>query len=258
MSLSASLKRLTSFSIIAAIVVCTVVPGFSADRKFTIDQILAPGYPFELVSAKKAERIAWISYERGMRNIYTAAAPDFKPVRLTNWMQDDGIDMTTLRISDDGGTILFVRGHTPNREGWIANPTADPNGAERAVWAIKTAPGSHPFRLLEATNPALSPDGKWALFVKDNQVYRVAVSSTKPLSPIDRGEKPLFKIFGNNNNPRWSPDSAKVAFVSNRTDHSFVGIYDMVKKEVTYMSPSVDRDTSPTWSPDSKSVAFIR
>src|SRR5215510_13952990 len=105
------LRRITSISIIAVIVLSMAIPGVSAEKKFTIDQILAPGYPFELVSARKAERIAWISYERGMRNVYTAAAPDFKPVRLTNYMQDDGVDMSTLRMSDDGSTLLFVRGH---------------------------------------------------------------------------------------------------------------------------------------------------
>ncbi|HZS45979.1 MAG TPA: prolyl oligopeptidase family serine peptidase [Blastocatellia bacterium] len=253
------MRRLTCLSIITILVTCAFMPGVSADKKkFTIEQILSPGYPFELVSAKKAERIAWISYERGMRNVYIASAPEFKPVRLTNYNEDDGVDMSTLRISDHGTVLAFVRGHTPNRDGWIANPTADPNGAERAVWAIKTIPGSKPFRLVEGTNPALSPDGKWVLFVKDGQIYRVAVTSQKPILPIDRGEKPLFRIFGNNGNPHWSPDSTKIAFVSNRTDHSFVGVYDLRARKVTYLSPGVDRDTSPTWSPDSKSVAFVR
>src|SRR5262249_54603096 len=213
------LKRLTCISVIVIIVACTVIPSASADtkKKFTIEQILSPAYPFELVSAKKAERIAWISYERGMRNVYVASAPEFKPVRLTNYNEDDGIDMTSLRISDDGTVLIFVRGHTPNRDGWIANPTADPNGPERAIWAVKTIPGSRPFRLIEGTNPVLSPDGKWVLFTKDEQVYRIAVSQQKPISAVDRGEKPLFRIFGTNGNPRWSPDSTKVAFVSNRT-----------------------------------------
>ena len=62
-------------------------------KKFTIEQVLSPAFPFELVSATKADRIAWIAFERGMRNVYTAAAPDFKPVRLTNYLEDDGNDL---------------------------------------------------------------------------------------------------------------------------------------------------------------------
>ena len=65
-----------------------------------------------------------------MRNVYTAAAPAFTPVRLTRFLSDDGIDVTDVSISDDGNTIVFVRGSAPNREGWVANPSHDPEGGE--------------------------------------------------------------------------------------------------------------------------------
>src|SRR5262249_7512315 len=48
------------------------------------------------------------------------------------------------------------------------------------------------------------------------------------------------------------------AFVSNRVDHSFIGIYDVRAKTVQFLAPSVDHDTSPTWSRDGRRVAFIR
>ena len=70
--------------------------------------------------------------------------------------------------------------------------------------------------------------------------------------------KPFIRIWGINSNPVWSPDSRKIAFVSRRTDHSFIAVYDVASRKVTYMSPSVDFDTSPTWSPDSTRIAFIR
>jgi dipeptidyl aminopeptidase/acylaminoacyl peptidase len=57
---------------------------------------------------------------------------------------------------------------------------------------------------------------------------------------------------------RWSPDGTKIAFVSNRVDHSFIGVYDVRTRDVTFLSPSVDHDTSPTWSPDGRRIAFIR
>src|SRR5581483_10313457 len=69
---------------------------------------------------------------------------------------------------------------------------------------------------------------------------------------------PLVKAWGNNSNPVWSPDGTKIAFISNRTDHSFIGVYDTRSKSVTFLSPSVDHDTSPTWSPDGTRIAFIR
>ena len=54
-------------------------PQVAAQRATTVDDFLAPGYPFELVSATKADRIAWLAYERGRRNVYTAVAPAFRP-----------------------------------------------------------------------------------------------------------------------------------------------------------------------------------
>jgi len=35
-----------------------------------------------MVAAKKADRIAWQVYEEGKRNVYFAAAPDFRARRL--------------------------------------------------------------------------------------------------------------------------------------------------------------------------------
>ena len=67
------------------------VPRAASNPAPTIETFLAPGYPTELVSAKRADRIAWTAYEHGLRNVFTAAAPDFKPVRLTNFLKDDGV-----------------------------------------------------------------------------------------------------------------------------------------------------------------------
>src|SRR5262245_46305398 len=60
----------------------------------TIASFLKPGLPIELVSARKVDRIAWIAYEEGKRNVFTAAAPLFAPVRVTSFLKDDGVDLT--------------------------------------------------------------------------------------------------------------------------------------------------------------------
>ena len=120
----------------------------------TIEQFLAPGTPIEIVAAKKAERIAWTAYEHGLRNVYTAAAPAFAPVRLTNVTKDDGIELSDISISDDGTVVTFVRGTQPNRDGWVANPTANPAGAQRTIWAARTT-GGGAWKLGEGTTPAL-------------------------------------------------------------------------------------------------------
>ena len=242
--------------LMALIVSFLPVPA-AAQPAPTIEQYLRPGMPYELVAAKKADRIAWIAYEAGARNVYTAVAPDFRPANLTRFTGDNGIDLTGLNISDDGAVVTFVRGHAPNRDGWVANPSSDPDGAERAVWAARTA-GGGAWRLGETTAPVLSPNGRFVAFAKDGQIFRLPVTRVPPANPIDKGERPLIKAWGTNAGPVWSPDGTKLAFVSNRVDHSYIAVYDLRARKLQYLAPGVDRDTSPTWSPDSKRVAFIR
>jgi dipeptidyl-peptidase-4 len=229
----------------------------AAQHQPTIKQWLAPGYPQELAAAKRADKLAWQAYEEGKRNVFFAAAPDFKPRRLTNFLTDDGTDLTDVAISDDGSVVVFIRGSAPNREGWVANPSADPNGAERAIWAVKTA-GGPAWRVTEGGNPELSPDGKWVLFTRDGQIYRAAVDKAAQTDSMSRGLKPFIKEWGSQSNPRWSPDGTRIAFQTNRNDHSFIAIYDVKKRTVRYVAPFVDFDLSPTWSTDSRHIAFIR
>jgi dipeptidyl aminopeptidase/acylaminoacyl peptidase len=235
---------------------------------YTIDQFLSPASPLEVSAAKKADRIAWVTYERGMRNIYVAAAPDFKAVRITKFMDDDGVDVSSVKLSDDGTMAVFIRGSGQNRAGWVANPSHDPNGGERAIWAARTD-GSGAWRLAVLTGkelpgfggrsggPELSPDGKYVVFAKDGQLYR-ARTARGSSAAIDTGGVPFIKEWGRQSNAQWSPDGTKLAFVSTRENHSLIAVYDMKTRKVEFMSPSVDFDTSPTWSADSKRIAFLR
>ena len=104
----------------------------------------------------------------------------------------------------------------------------------------------------------LSPDGRSVLYLKDGQIYRARVSQAPATSRADKGEVPFIRAWGQNSGPRWSPDGSKVAFVSNRTTHSFIAVYDVKTHSVNFMAAGVDRDTSPTWSPDGKTIAFLR
>ena len=220
-------------------------------------QFMSPASPQELVAARKVDRIAWVDYAEGKRNAYAASAPLFKPVRLTNFQKDDGIMMSGIRISDDGSTVVFLRGEAPNRAGWAPNPSADPNGPEHAIWAARTSGGSA-WRVVDAANPELAPDGSAILFVKDGQIFRAKLTPAKPASDVDRGEKAFITEWGVQSDPKWSPDGRKIAFVSTRVDHSFVVVYDIATRSVKYMSPSVDFDTAPMWLADSKHLIFMR
>lgn len=234
----------------------TAVP-LAAQQKATVAQFLSPSSPLLLSSAHKADRVAWMAYDRGMRNVYTAAAPDFAAVKLTNFTGDDGQDISDVELSDDGSVIIFVRGSAPNRFGWVANPAQDPAGSERAIWAVRAA-GGPAWRVAEGSAPELSPDGRYVLYVKGGQIYRAKVAKGAPMTAVDTGGLPFIKEWGRNSAPKWSPDGQKIAFVSGRENHSFIAVYDVPTRKLKYIAPSVDCDATPTWSPDSKRIAFSR
>jgi dipeptidyl-peptidase 4 len=252
---AARLPLIVAFCAVVAIVSAPVYTAPSSVP--TYQRFLSPASPLEVVAARKVDRLAWVAFEEGRRNAYTAAGPVFTPIRLTNFMKDDGVDLSGVRISSDGSTVVFMRGSAPNRDGWIANPSANPDGPERAVWAARTT-GGPPFRVAEAANPELAPDGSSILFVKDGQIHRAKVTPVKRLSEMDRGDKPFIKEWGTQSAPQWSPDGKKIAFVSTRTDHSFVVVYDVATRAVRYMAPGVDFDTSPMWTGDGRSLVFVR
>jgi len=249
------LSRFTSAGL-ATCLTMLATPLAAQQAKPTVAQFLSPSSPLELVRARNADRVAWVAYERGMRNVYTAAAPDFKAVRLTSFMQDDGVDVSEVDLSDDGSVAIFMRGTEPNRQGWNANPTHDPRGAERAIWAVR-ASGGPAWRVAAATSATLSPDGRTALYVRDGQIFRARITPNAA-APASDSIIPFIREWGRQSNPRWSPDGSKVAFVSDRDNHAFIGVYDSRTRRVDFVAPSVDCDAAPAWSMDGRQIAFIR
>ncbi len=223
---------------------------------FTLEQVLSAPYPMELVSAANADRIAWVFNIEGEKNVWTAAGPDFFPVNLTGYVRDEVFEIPDVAIAKDGSVVVYVRGGRPNREGWVTNPTSDPAGVEQAIWAVRTA-GGNPWRVCAGNSPVISPDGRWILVIKDNQIYRVSLRDPGPSGEAPEPEL-LFKAAGRNGSPRWSPDGVRIAFVTDREDHSFVGVYDLKKDKITWLAPGVDRDGDPAWSPDGRQIAFFR
>lgn len=235
-------------SLLAFAALLIFLPHASAQAGFTLEQIMSAPFPAHLTASKTGGRLAWSSDREGRRNIWVAEAPGFQARQLTHYDADDGQALSDVHFSTDGNTLVYVRGEEKNTAGQSPNPTSNAAGVEQSVWSI-TWNGGAPRKLDAGQSPAISVSGEVA-YIKDHQLWLAnADGSAKSRQVVVRGHS---------EDPQWSPEGTKLAFVSARGDHSFIGVYDPADSSVRFLAPSVDSDSTPRWSLDGKTIAFIR
>ncbi|MEL6943940.1 MAG: S9 family peptidase, partial [Bacteroidota bacterium] len=237
------MKHIT-FTLIAFLYLNTITAQYS------IQDILSAPFPSDLTAASQSEKVAWVLNVEGVRNIWMLEGEVNQAKPLTNFTADDGQAISQLIFKEDSDELIFVRGGAPNRRGEIPNPLSSPDAAKRYIFKTKLDGKGILDTLAEGSNPLLSNDGSTLAFLKKGQVWYYDFKQKKA--------KQAFQIRGSAGGLNWSPDGSKLAFVSNRGDHSFIGVYDVAKHQIQYLQPSVDKDSNPVWSPDGQSLAFMR
>lgn len=254
MKVKTSTKYRLAFLVAGILILSTIDQSLQAQNKsFTLKQIKSYPFPTGLTASAEGSKIAWASNEEGKRNIYVAEGPKFESRRLTSYLKDDGQALSSILISRTGERIVYIRGGDFGsnwNDALPVNPTFEPEPPEVKIWSIPFV-GGDPVLLGEGESPAISPDGKRVAFTKSGQIWITNIDSTS-------SAKKIFTARGTNGQLRWSPDGTKLAFRSNRGDHSFIGIYHDKDTPITWIAPSFYRDHTARWSPDSKGVAFIR
>jgi dipeptidyl aminopeptidase/acylaminoacyl peptidase len=220
----------------------------SAPAPVTIEEVMQAPYPSSLVASAKGNSVAWVFDTKGVRNVWVAQGAHAR--QITPYTLDDGFDIGDLAWSADESLVAYVRGGSIEDD-LPANVNNSPEGpAPREVWVMATSNGT-PRKVGAGHSPSFSPDGTRLVFADKGKIWSAApdAGSAAIALLVDQGRIASMT---------FSPDGKKLAFVSARKEHALVGVFDFAVRSITWLSPSLDQDTSPVFSAAGTEVAFIR
>ena len=274
---------------VAVLSLALVAPAFAQTRGVTAEDYFAfetLGDPhFSPDGATIAYVVTTVDQKQNRRRseIWTVAADGSRPpTAMTTAPQSSNAP----RWSPDGKAIAFLS----------ARPAAgDGNGdtPRNQVWLLSLS-GGEPRRVTNLANGVSafqwSPDGTTLVVVSRSGPSDTAKSPSDVRHYLhanykfnDSGwfddKKTHLWVTGvatgrstqvtsgddwNDSDPQWSPDSRRIAFVSDRTGKAFdeghntdVWVIDAGGGALTKISDHTTGDNSPRWSPDGQTIAFV-
>jgi len=160
------------------------------------------------------------------------------------WMTDLGSG-TQTQVSSDGSLALLPAWAPGGSVAWtgyaLGNPDLYLNGRK-----FGDRPGMN-------TGIAFSPDGRFAAVTWGGE----AASDIYLLDPVNGRElSRLTTSRGNDMSPAWSPDSNKMAFVSDRQGFPNVFVMNSDGTDQSPLPVPGNYNTGPDWSPDGTTIVY--
>jgi len=117
------------------------------------------------------------------------------------------------------------------------------------LWAADLTIDSllEPIKITEGTSvhhdPSISPDNKWIVYGKGNNIFKSTIEGTKPVQ-LTFSTKSCYS-------PAWSPDGSKIAYSLMENDYNII----IIKNDGTYLTKIIKTEQSSpfiSWNTDNQ------
>ncbi|MBW4026575.1 MAG: peptidase S41 [Acidobacteria bacterium] len=191
------------------------------------------------------KRLYYMSDKSGTQNIWQVSSTGGAEKQLTHFK--DG-RVLFPSIGYNGKEIVFERNHAIWKMS-TANGKAAP--VSITLHGVSSTPDVRHEHLSRFEEVAVSPDGKKAAAISHGEVFAYPVK--------DGGEaERITHTVAAESDLHWSPDSKRIAYVSERSGHNQIFEYDFTTQKEHALTPGTADDEAPQYSPDGKMLAYVR
>jgi Tol biopolymer transport system component/C-terminal processing protease CtpA/Prc len=192
--------------------------------------------------------IFYVSDRSGAQNIWSRPAqPSESQARQVTSFKDGRVLWPS--ISYDGREIVFERNFAIWRLDTTSGKAAEISITRRGAAA---SPATEHLALNNQFQEfELSPDGKKVAFVVRGEVFAASAKDGGDAARVTTSAAAESQVA-------WSPDSRRLAYVSDRDGTPHLFIYDFATGAETQITREAAADISPQFSPDGKMLAFER
>ncbi len=152
-------------------------------------------------------------------------------------------------ISYDGREVVFERNFGIWKLDTESGKAAEVSIVRRGA---SSGPSVERLRLTDRFSELqLSPDGKKVAFIVRGEVFAASAADGGDATRVSNSAAEEYQVT-------WSPDSRRLAYVSDRDGTPHLYLYDFNTNTETQLTRDAADDSTPRFSPDGKLLAFIR